>query len=290
MSNSKLSSMAVPVAGITLGAFLVLYLAKDAFTNIHTPPCSGRYPSATEFALMSESSTPLSAIELQARAGSDDWGVLENARVMKAFHNAPSPLVLQVRLPKGSTSMYQAAGNGGGLTFRWQPRAMEGATSACLSYSVYVPPGFDFGKGGELPGLFGGKDYKPATPADGVNGFASRPVWGVDGKGEMRLQTPSVKGGLSQALGAPSFKLERERWISIEQETVLNTPGLNNGVARIWVDGVLKTERSKIAWRKDKSLTLSGVINDVWYGGLDSKATAPTDTFLALTPATVSWK
>ena len=127
MSNSKLSSMAVPVAGITLGAFLVLYLAKDAFTNIHTPPCSGRYPSATEFALMSESNTPLSAIELQARAGRDDWGVLENARVMKAFNDAPSPLVLQVRLPKGSTSMYQAAGNGGGLTFRWQPRAMEGA-------------------------------------------------------------------------------------------------------------------------------------------------------------------
>lgn len=290
MSDSKLSSKAVPAAGIALGAFLIVYLAQDAFTKIRTPPCSSRYPSATEFALISDANAPLSAIELQARAGLDNWGVLENARVMKAFHDAPSPMVLQVRLPKGSTSMYQAAGNGGGLTFRWQPRAMEGATSACLSYSVFIPAGFDFGKGGELPGLFGGKAYKPATPADGVNGFASRPIWGVDGKGELRLQTPSVKGGLTQALGAPSFKLERDRWISIEQEAVLNTPGLNDGIARIWVDGVLKTERTKIGWRKDKSLTLSGVINDVWYGGLDSKATAPADTFLALTPATLSWK
>ncbi len=284
------SSMAVPAAGIALGTFLVLYLAQDAFTKAKIFPCSARYPSATEFSLKSDTNAPLSAIELQARAGLDDWGVLENASVRAGFKGAPSPLVLQVRLPKDSTSMYESSGNGGGLTFRWQPQGMAGATSACLSYSVFVPPGFDFGKGGELPGLFGGQAYEPTIPADGANGFASRLKWGVNGRTDLSLQASNAKTGATSPLSGGGFLMPREKWVSIEQETVLNTPGKSDGVARIWVDGELKGERPKIAWRKEPALTLSGVINDVWYGGLGSKATAPADTFLAFTPASVSWK
>ena len=193
MSTYLTAAKVVPAAGIALGTFLVLYLAQDAFTKVKMLPCGTRYPSATEFTLTSNTNAPMSAIELQAR-GLDDWGILENASVTP-FKDAPAPLVLQVRLPKDSTSLYEAEGNGGGLTFRWQPRGMTDASSACLSYSVYVPPGFDFGKGGELPGLFGGQTYQPAQPADGINGFASRPKWGINGRTDLSVQAANVKAG-----------------------------------------------------------------------------------------------
>lgn len=290
MDKSALMTIAVPAAGVALGVFLFGYVVKDTFTKVETPPCSGRYPAATEFNLKSDKSVPLSAVELQARAGGEEWGVLENAKVA-AVNDAPSPLILKVRLPAGSTSMYLTNGKKGGLSFRWQPQGMEGAQAACLRYNVFLPAGFDFGAGGELPGVYGGKTYQPAVRPDGVNGLASRLKWQADGLGELSLQAPEANArGVATSIGVGSFKLPRERWVSIEQETVLNLPGKADGAARLWVDGALKVERDNVRWRESEALTLSGVVYDIWYGGLDSLATAPADTYLALSPATVSWK
>lgn len=290
MSENNMSSMAVGAAGAALALFLVVYVVKDTFTTVQTPPCSTRYPTATEFALKSEKGAPLSAIELQARAGADEWGVLENAQIV-ALSGAPSPLVLKVNLPKGSTSKYQPEAKKGGMTFRWQPRGLEGATSACLRYSVYIPSGFDFGASGELPGIYGGQNYQPENRADGVNGVALRPKWSAGGEGELSLQSPDDKvGAISHALMAENFTMPRDRWFLLEQEVVLNAPGTPDGIARLWMDGALKVERTDIAWRAKDTLKLSGIVNDVWYGGLGSTATAPADTYLALTPLTVSFK
>ncbi|MEQ1576456.1 MAG: polysaccharide lyase [Hyphomicrobium sp.] len=290
MSTMNWQSMAIPAAGVALGGFLFLYVIKDTFTTVQTPPCSGRFPSATEFNLTSGANTPVTAVELQARAGVEEWGVLENAKV-SPFEGAPSPLVLKVRLPKGSSAKYQADAKKGGLSFRWMPKGMEGATSSCLRYSVYLPAGFDFGSGGELPGIFGGKGYQPASRADGMNGLASRLTWGVDGSGELSLQAPNENArGVAYPLGTGSFNFRRERWVSIEQETVLNTPGSADGVARLWVDGDLKIENTGVVWRQDATLALSGIVYDVWYGGAGNTSTAPSDTYLALSPATISWK
>ena len=289
MINKSLSSMLVPAAGVTLGAFLTLYVVKDQFTEVPAPPCSGRYPSATEFSLKSADNGPMSAIEFQALAGANEWGVLENASV-QAASDAPAPLVLKVNLPKDSTSLYKASGNGGGLTFRWQPNGFAGASAACLRYSIFVPDTFDFGSGGELPGIYGGKDYQPATPADGTNVFAARLKWTPDGDAAVSVQMPDESGRLLHTLSEPGIKLGRNRWIAIEQETILNTPGKRDGWARLCVNGTLASETKRLVWRQDQSLTMSGVSHDVWYGGLDNPATAPSATYLAFTPMSVSWK
>lgn len=290
MSDNSISSMAVAAAGTALGLFLILYVVKDTFTTVQTPPCSSRFPSATEFTLKSDTGAPLSAIELQARAGAEEWGVLENAQVV-AVEGAPAPFVLKVNLPKGGTSMYQPNAKKGGMSFRWQPRGLEGTTSACLRYSVYIPSGFDFGAGGELPGIYGGADYQPNNFADGINGMAMRPKWAAGGEGQLSVQSPDENvGAITHALMSESFTLPRDRWFLVEQEVVLNTPGTADGAARLWLDGALKVERTDIPWREKDTLTLSGIVNDVWYGGLGSTATAPADTYVALSPATVSFK
>lgn len=289
MTDKSLSSMLVPAAGITLGAFLTLYIVKDQFTDVPTPPCSGRYPSPTEFSLKSADNGPMSAIEFQALVGANEWGVLENANVEVA-KDAPAPLVLKVNLPKDSTSLYKASGNGGGLTFRWQPIGFSGASAACLRYSVFVPDTFDFGSGGELPGVYGGKDYRPTTPANGINGFAARLKWTPDGDAAVSVQLPDQNATLVHTLSEPGIKLARNRWISIEQETVLNAPGKSDGWARLWINGVLASETKRLLWRQDQSLTMSGISHDVWYGGLDNTAIAPSTTYLTFTPMSVSWK
>jgi hypothetical protein len=290
MNTDDLKSMLVPAAGIALGVFLTVYILKDALTTEKARPCSETYPPSTEFVLTTDGTQPMSLIELQARAGADEWGLLDRAKVI-ALDGAPAPFVMTVQLPKGSGALYRPDLPKGGVTFRWQPQDMAGATSACLSYSLFLPADFNFGSGGELPGLFGGINYQPADRPDGIRGLASRFRWGPDGKGDLGLQTPATSGITGQFnLDIGSFVIPKGRWVSVEQETVLNTPGNADGMARLWLDGQLKIQRSKILWRTTETLSLTGVIHDVWYGGLNSMSTAPKDTMLALTPPSISWK
>ena len=60
-----------------------------------------------------------------------------------------------------------------------------------------------------------------------------------------------------------SFK--RETWYCLEHEIKLNDPGLSNGEARIWVDGVLKVEAKNLKIREKKEHKLNLVLFGGWY-------------------------
>ena len=206
--------------------------------------------------------------------------------------NAPSPLILQVKLPKGKGSVFNDPARAGGVSFRWDPRGMGGAESACLTYSIMLPEDFDFGSAGVLPGLYGGgANFNPKVASDGKNGFATRVVWAANGNGNINLQVPtSDENNLSRLVGPAHFELPKGRWVAIEQEIALNTPGQSDGILRLWVNGELQIEMLDVLWRKDARLTLSGVLSDISYGNVDSDASAPADTMVNVTPLLVSWK
>jgi hypothetical protein len=286
----QLKSWLVPVAGLALAGFLVIYVVKDLMAGRQTPPCSASYPPATQFSLLTDKGALLTPAELQARAGSTDWGVLERTKVI-AVKGAPTAAVIQVMLPKGGASPFQTKDKSGGMSFHWSPDGLAEAQAACLSYHVYVPAGFDFGDGGELPGLYGGPEFKPGEKLEAGDSISARLRWGNDGEGEFRIHEPdALSGGLARAMSAENFTLPRERWVLVQQEVVLNTPGVADGLARLWIDGSLKAEREKITWRDKDTVKMTGVTNDVWFGGANSRATAPIDAYIAISPATVSWK
>lgn len=66
------------------------------------------------------------------------------------------------------------------------------------------------------------------------------------------------------------FTPERRRWYCIETEVSLNTPGLSDGEARIWIDGKLVAERKGFDMRGK----LDSPINRVMFGGWYSNAAA----------------
>jgi hypothetical protein len=307
MSEYSRSTILFNATGIGLGVFLAGYVIKAALITESAPICSPRYSSAMEFALNSETGTAMTPIELQARTGFQSWGLLENASVVEGA-GAPQSSVMQVALHEGTGSIYQEGVKPGGVRYQWNPSGMNGAAAACLTYSVWMPEEFDFGQGGVLPGLFGGEKYDPKARANGTNGFAARFVWRNGGLGELSVQIPDLaalnaeKGGgkidvdfpvdptaLSVTIGSAGFFLPRGRWMSFEQELVLNSPGQADGLVRLWMDGVLRVEKTGLVWRTDETLTLTGVTGDVSYGGLDSDAVAPADTAIQISPISVRW-
>ena len=253
-------------AGVLLGVFLVGYVLKSAVTTEHQPPCSTRYPAATLLPFESEPGAPFSPIELQARFGITEQNVLENMEAVAGSGGA-AHTVLDVKL--GRAAFKNNPAPKGGASFQWRPIGMEQPIAACLSYSYFLQDGFDFSKtGGILPGLYGAEQ----TTEDGQRAdkwkFATRVVWHEDSVGGVFVDNPSGPEIDPLTVIDPGhYQVQSGRWVAIEQEVVLNTPGQSDGVIRLYVDGELKVENSAATLRDSDTIKLKGVLADVNFAG-----------------------
>lgn len=221
--------------------------------------------------------------------GNKGWGLSENVS-LKAVEGAPAPLVLEVRIPKGSIDHKSTTAPMGGMGFRWRPGMPAGTTAACLAYDLWLPDDFPFNKGGKLPGLFGGDGPAGGKDVDGVSGFSARYMWRAHGQGEVYAYIPGKpdKRGMSIDRGAWTFP--RGRWVHLEEEVVLNTPGTPDGTLRVWVDGELRLEHTDVLYRDSVSLGIDGVMADIFFGGKTAEWAAPADTLVRLTPFQLAWR
>jgi hypothetical protein len=267
---------------ITVGA-LVGVLRSYVFAPA-AAPCTERYTNAAMFAL-ERAGVVLTAADLQSGLAGNDAGVLENLQIGPA-KDAPAPNVLSVRLPQGSGSPLSETQPKGGISFPWQPRAARGKTAACLSYAVRLPEGFEFHRGGVLPGIRG-TDLSDQSR----DGFVARLAWRPDRAGGATLRV--VTGARTERFFAEreAFAFPRGRWVNLELEAVLNTPKEANGILRAWVDGRLAIDRTDMVYRSRPDVAVSGVSADVFYGAEDASftAAAPKDTRVSLTPFDLRW-
>jgi hypothetical protein len=241
--------------GLVLVALLIAYIFNSAFLTEHISPCKERYPTPVSFMLRTSDGL-LTPMTLQARAGIPEWGLTQNAKVVA---EGPAGAALEVQLAP-LKEKEPGAERANGVDFRWRPTGGQTATSACLSYSVWVPEGFPFNDGGLLPGLFGGK---PAISAElNPGGFGSRIKWRLDGVAEIETATT---GGPYIPINQRGYALPHGRWLHLQQELLLNAPGEINGVARMWVDGALVAEAAGLELRKSADEIFLGVLADIGY-------------------------
>jgi hypothetical protein len=130
-----------------------------------------------------------------------------------------------------------------------------------LSYHLRFPKGFDFGKGGKLPGLYGGKIGEESGGVHG-NGFSTRYMWrSPNSKGEVYFYSPTGDGfGKDLGLGRWHFTADG-RWHSVEQLVDRAHQKIT-----IWYDGkqVFSTGVTGIA-----TIPFSGVFFSTFFGGHD---------------------
>ncbi len=186
--------------------------------------------------------------------------------------------VLQVFYPSGSVN----PGNDpvGGADFYASPLNLDAARSVTLEYSVLFPSGFQWVKGGKLPGLYGGH-MTCSGGDDATSCFSTRLMWREDGAGELYLvsisalypkcshsfshqyapkdmqtkalcQTPPFSYcdedyGLS--IGRGSFNFTPGAWTTLRQTVTLNTPGQQDGGFLLEVDGKLAIHREDVFYR-----------------------------------------
>lgn len=259
----SLSACAAPLTS-------VVRLAGEGLDQRHPIACSERYETVSRITLRRDM-----AAEQAVRSAFEPsriWGVAENVRIVSAAPGAAPALA--VRYPKGSIAPSSKAPRGG-AGFVSQAGLGRGADAACLSYRVRFAPGFAFARGGKLPGLYGGDGPVGGAAADA--GFSARLMWRRGGDGELYAYLPEAATSHGQSLGRGAWRFPVGRWVSVEEEIVLNDPAAADGIARIWIDSELRFEATDIVFRRDPEVRIEGLMFSTFFGGQDPSWASPKD-------------
>ena len=146
---------------------------------------------------------------------------------------------------------------------------VEGAKEVLFSYSIFFEAGFDFVKGGKLPGLYGGtsKDLAKSCSGGKQDGrddcFSGRIMWRTDGAGELYNYFPSAvydnknycaTGPLSKcdkvygdSIGRGAFSWPTGEWANVALRMKLNDEGQANGEQEIFINGESKINLTGLA-------------------------------------------
>jgi hypothetical protein len=279
MRNMNSGAVLFNLSGAAVLITVVGYMGYAFFRTEEIATCATRYPAGKQFAFDSQAGQLLTPIELQGRAGSREWGILQNTRIVESAGSLKSAS-LQVNLaPTGDDDN----ANRNGVGFTWPSSELAKATSACLSYNVLLPPKFAFAEPGYLPGLYAVSDVAELDSQTPSEGFAARVGWAQGGDVGVEVRAPGTANAWQGASTNEPWPLGR--WVPVQQEITLNSAGAENGTLRLWVDGKLRLENQAVVFKSNSLPGLSGVVADIGY----SRAASIPDA-IQVSPFVVQWQ
>lgn len=178
--------------------------------------------------------------------------------------------VLRVRLHAGGIDPGSMARRGlprSGAGFKARVLA-GGSDVATLRYRLRFSNGFEFVRGGKLPGLFGGTGPSGGHIPDGHDGFSLRLMWREQGRGEVYAYLPTSRVHGSSLLSG-RLLFQPGRWHEVVQAVALNTPGRADGRLALWQDGQALGALEGLRLRDTPRLRVDGVFFEVFHGGAD---------------------
>lgn len=156
------------------------------------------------------------------------------------------------------------------------------------SYRVKFAEGFDFVRGGKLPGLAGGTAPTGSDRSKIDKGWTARFMWrnfdnpngeprytanliqylkhptsGFDGRGKQEDEIVAYDGG-------EPIVIESGRWYRITQLVKMNTPGRDNGRIKVWVDGDRVLDIRDLEFRTNEQLGIDAFYFSTFFGGGDA--------------------
>ena len=183
-----------------------------------------------------------------------------------------SPSTVTVSYPAGSSAPSAGAPYGGAQLCA--PFASGPKRAVSLSYRVRIPIGFQFVKGGKLPGVYGGNE-----PFSGgghtAAGWSVRLMWRTGGAGELYGYIATTTSGYGDSWGRGNFVWKADGlWHTVTEQVQLNTPGHSDGSVRLSYDGRSVIVQKGLAITENAT-PVAGLFFSTFYGGHDA-SWAPT--------------
>lgn len=274
-----LNGAAILVAGASM-----ITVIRSVLVAEDVPSCKERFATGTRLSL-DRDGTAITTADLQGRLGNTDWGLLHGAQVVK-LRSGPAKFALEIDLASAPGAVQGGGTQRVGIGFNWAPQNFGKARAACLTYSVFLPEEFTFGRGGRLPGLVGNQSR---DNGEGEPVFSTRYTWLANGDASIHTDLPGWPEGRPLTNERNGLTLEKGRWIELEQEVVLNAPGKKDGQLRVWRDGRIVLQKNDLVFRNKASELITGVLAEV-VAGEPLPGTKPGPQKIWITPFELRWQ
>jgi len=160
----------------------------------------------------------------------------------------------------------------GGIGWRYP---ISKSDSAELTYRLTFSRGFQWVKGGKLPGLCGGREsVTGGNRANGKNGFSARLMWRADGRGEAYVYHMNQPNKFGESFPFPSdFRFQTGDSQIVQLRIAMNDPGRRNGKLDVWLTATQSDKklhllsRSDMEWRATRDIAVDGLLFQTFYGG-----------------------
>ncbi|RXW21637.1 hypothetical protein EST38_g4206 [Candolleomyces aberdarensis] len=199
--------------------------------------------------------------------------------------NSTGP-VLQVTYPAKSFSHE----TGGTQFFNlWNNTSGGNFLSMILTYELAFEDGFDWVKGGKLPGLRGGLNSTGCSGGNQPTGdcFSARLMWRKNANGEVYAYIPTTNDICSRrgvicnsdfgtSFNRGSFGFTTGRWNRVTILTQLNNPpNVANGQMRVYYNDEQVVDAEGLQIRNTDQVSINGLFFSTFFGGNDDSWATP---------------
>ncbi|KAJ8517619.1 hypothetical protein ONZ45_g5204 [Pleurotus djamor] len=222
-------------------------------------------------------------------------------------HTLPQPSTAwQAKYPKGSIN--PSAPLPGGFGFHLAgpadfAQALQcGAQEVVVSYRMMLGAGWEWVKGGKLPGVYGGKgdlaySCTGGRQANRCSCFNIRPMWRADGLGELYTYLPLTVNNAAHlgkvppqshqnsdygfSVGRGSYHLNDAvgKWATMAFRVKLNDVGHENGEIEFWFNGHSVICVGGLTLRVSADSLIKGMHFQTFFGGHTDDWASPKDQF-----------
>lgn len=156
-----------------------------------------------------------------------------------------------------------------------------------VSYRVRFEDGFDFVRGGKLPGLIGGAGNTGGNRPTGRDGWSGRMMWRPGGAAVQYVYHPDQPGIYGEDFPW-GRRFEPGRWHTVEHRFVMNAPGEMDGTLQAWFDGLEVLQVGGLRFRDVPGFAIDTFYISTFFGGSDSSWAPAKDEHISFDDVVVS--
>jgi hypothetical protein len=152
-------------------------------------------------------------------------------------------------------------GNGHILRFAVTP-----GSEYIFEYRMRFDAGFDFSRGGKIPGMSGASSPSGCMQSDGT-GFSARQMWREGGSLIGYIYDMDQTGSCGNTIST-GFRFTVGQWYRAKQRIKLNTGRNHDGIFEFWLDDQRLMNRTNMGWMvQAPDRRIDEVMLDFFFGG-----------------------
>jgi hypothetical protein len=135
-----------------------------------------------------------------------------------------------------------------------------------FEYRIRFDDGYDFSRGGKIPGLAGGNAPSGCQTSTDI-GFTARQMWREQGRLIGYIYDMDQRSACGNAIET-GFNFGVGKWYRVKERIKLNTGSLRNGILQVWIDDKAVIDRSNMGWMIEApGRRIDRIFLDFFFGG-----------------------